>query len=201
MNTTEVKILLDKYYDGETSLDEEKFLKAYFESEQVDPSLREHAAMFSFIRSEAGVKAGDGLEEKITDGLSASTSIPFYRHGRFWVYVSGIAASILFLLTLVFETRINQDHKDTLDGTAYTREDARKAYDQTRIALAYVSEKYVAGTEPLGEISKFKNTALTMTELARFSKQIDNVENHVDKMDKGIDDLSKLSKITIIVKP
>lgn len=201
MNTTEVKILLDKYYDGETSLDEEKLLKAYFKSGQVDPSLKEHATLFSFIRTESVVKAGEGLEEKIRENLSTSATIPFYRHRRFWIYVSGIAASLLFLLTLVFETRISEDHKDTLDGTAYTREDARKAYDQTRIALAYVSEKYVAGTEPLGEISKFKNSALTMTELARFSNQIDNVESNVNKMDKGIDDLSNLSKITIIVKP
>jgi hypothetical protein len=47
MNVSEIEALLDKYYEGETSLEEEQQLRAYFrQADQVPAHLRSYAAEF-----------------------------------------------------------------------------------------------------------------------------------------------------------
>ena len=201
MNTTEIKILLNKYYEGESTLDEEKILRDYFTSGRVDISLREHIPVFAFHKAESTVQLSDDFEKKIYDNPEITAAVPFYQNRRFWLYFSGIAASLLFLFSLFFETFMSSEPSDVIAESQYTEAEARKAYDQTRIALAYVGEKYATGMEPLGEIAKFGNNAFAVTELARFNKELNKLNNNMDKVGEGVDNLSKLSKFTIIVKP
>jgi hypothetical protein len=55
MNYTHINQLLDKYWDGETTLDEERLLKAYFASEAVDPRLVQFAPLFKAMKAEQAV--------------------------------------------------------------------------------------------------------------------------------------------------
>ena len=55
MNYTHINHLLDKYWDGETTLDEERLLKAYFASEAVDPRLIQLAPLFKAMKAEQAV--------------------------------------------------------------------------------------------------------------------------------------------------
>lgn len=201
MNTTEIKILLNKYYEGETSLAEEKLLKKYFSSGKVDPEFAEHIPVFSFHQSEANVKSAEITEDKVVEMLGQNKVVPFYKSRNFWIYFSGVAASLLFIATLLFETQLSTDSEDRFNNTTYSRADAEKAYEQTRTALAYVSKKYTDGTEPLGEISKFANSTVAASQLARFSNNLNSLNSNMAKVDDGVDNLSKLSKFTIIVKP
>lgn len=201
MNTTEINILLNKYYEGVSTLGEEKILRDYFTSGDVDENLREHIPVFAFHKAESTVRLNDDFEKKIHARLEITAAVPFYQKRRFWLYFSGVAASLLFLFSLFFETSRNNEHSAGFAGSQYTEAEAKKAYDQTRIALAYVSDRYATGMEPLGEIGKFGNSAFAFTELARFNKQLNNLNSNMDKVGEGVDNLSKLSKFTIIVKP
>ncbi len=201
MNTTEIKILLDRYYEGETTLDEEKILRSYFISGNVDAELTEHIPIFSYQAHEANVIAPDNSESERISTLEEGKKIPVYHKQNFWVYFSGVAASILFVASLIFETHLNSSSENTLNNSRYSEAETRKAYQQTKNALAYVSNKYTSGTEPLGEISKFGNTTKAVVELARFNNQLKNIKTNMSKVDDGVDNLSKLSKFTIIVKP
>ncbi len=201
MNTTEIKILLEKYYDGETTLDEERILKAYFTSDQVDEKLKEHIPVFAYQVKEARIGTGAGFEEKIENKPGGARRIPFYRNRTNWMYFVGIAASLLFLITFYFETRQNDKSLNGFAGSEYTEAEAKKAYQQTKTALAFVSDKYTAGMEPLGEIIKFGDNAYAVTELARFNKQLNSLNSNMGKVSDGMDNMRKLSKFTIIVKP
>ncbi|MEI6412499.1 MAG: hypothetical protein WCR52_24115 [Bacteroidota bacterium] len=55
MNYMHINHLLDKYWDGETTLDEERLLKAYFASEAVDPRLVQFAPLFKAMKAEQAV--------------------------------------------------------------------------------------------------------------------------------------------------
>jgi hypothetical protein len=48
--------LLEKYWEGDTSIDEERLLKAYFASNEVDDSLRQFAPLFQVFREEQAVQ-------------------------------------------------------------------------------------------------------------------------------------------------
>jgi hypothetical protein len=56
----EIQALLDKYWEGETSLDEERRLQSYFAAGDVDPRLLVHAPLFQAIKEEKLVQ----LEQK-----------------------------------------------------------------------------------------------------------------------------------------
>ncbi|MCF8366209.1 MAG: hypothetical protein K9H16_10520 [Bacteroidales bacterium] len=200
MNTTEIKILLEKYYACETSLDEEKILKTYFTSGRVDENLRVHTSIFTCLKNESSIKPADELEDKILEKLHAAARIPFYRNRIFWIYSTGIAASILFIFTFVFEMQ-NQKTNTLHSNLSHSEKNTKIAYEQTKIALAYVSEKYVRGTEPLSEVAKFSKSTIAVNELVKIGNEINTINHNMNKMGSGVDNLSKLSKFSIIVKP
>lgn len=52
----QIEALLDKYWEGDTSLEEERLLKSYFASREVDASLRQYAPLFQVLREEQSVQ-------------------------------------------------------------------------------------------------------------------------------------------------
>jgi hypothetical protein len=47
-----IQILIDRYFNGETSLEEEQAIKSYFRDNEVDVSLLKYKVLFDFIASE-----------------------------------------------------------------------------------------------------------------------------------------------------
>lgn len=56
MRYEEIQALLDRYWEGETSLDEERRIKAYFGSGPIDERLKPVAPMFQALREEQSVQ-------------------------------------------------------------------------------------------------------------------------------------------------
>lgn len=203
MNTNEIEILLDKYFDGISTTDEEKILKRYFSSDEVAPHLAEYRAMFGYFESEKQRRLNDDFDSEIMRQIADAPVVPFYRTSRFWYYFTGVAASLLFILALLFESQQTGNNQN-LAGTDYTSEETRQAYEQTRIALAYVSEKYARGTEPLSEMTKLETTANALNELGKFNKGLKNLNQqteNIEKINSGVENLSKISKFNIVIKP
>ena len=50
---TDMDILLEKYWEGETTINEEAVLKAYFKSEQIADQHQEFAPLFAFFDNQA----------------------------------------------------------------------------------------------------------------------------------------------------
>ncbi|MBL7782904.1 MAG: hypothetical protein JNM22_16870 [Saprospiraceae bacterium] len=53
---THIEALLEKFWEGDTTLEEERLLKAYFASGQVDDSLKSYAPFFQVLRQEQAVE-------------------------------------------------------------------------------------------------------------------------------------------------
>ncbi len=52
MNPESIKTLLEKYFDGETSIAEERELKRYFSQQKVDAELAKYRPLFLFLKEE-----------------------------------------------------------------------------------------------------------------------------------------------------
>ena len=120
--------------------------------------------------------------------------IPFYRHRKFWYYFSGVAASIIFLISFFYE---NQNYPIK---TKYTSEEAQLAYLQTKETLAFVSGKFNAGVKPLHQIEKISENADRISQISKFNQSINKVNNNIEKMQTGVDNIRKLSKFNIIIE-
>jgi len=54
--TVEIKLLLDKYFEGNTTLREEQCLRDYFSSKTVDKELVGYAPLFQYLKTERAKK-------------------------------------------------------------------------------------------------------------------------------------------------
>jgi len=194
MNIREVEILTEKYFEGLTTFEEERLLKDFFAAGDFPDEMKPVASMFGYFEVEKEVKLSRGFTDDFIREIESKQVIPFYQNRRFWYYFSGVAASIILMVSLFIENQ-NSPIKSN-----YTSEEAQLAYLQTKRTLAYVAEKFNQGVEPLNEIGKIEENANRIAQLSKFNQSINKVNNTVGKMESGVDNLSKLSKFNIIIK-
>ncbi len=158
MTFTIINELIEKYFTGETSLEEEHILRGYFKRSDVDPRLLSYAPLFQFFEKEKDIVFDD---TKMPLFQSADAGIPkremrnpklkILRGGYFWK----IAATLAFLVVgsvaifKVFEPKSPQivEHRGAkiivLDGD----DDPEVAYEKVKEALSLVSKKMKKGTD------------------------------------------------------
>lgn len=141
MEFNEIKLLLKKYDEGETSLLEEKQLKEYFASEEVAEEFESYQAFFQFNKNSKAIK----LERAISVNNRSS---------KYWY--AGIAASILILLSLfLFEMDSSSALKNNNLGTI---EDPEQAYLKTKETLNMIAEVFNDGRQDLEYLDEFNKT-------------------------------------------
>ena len=143
MDYKRIKDLLDKYFEGNTSIAEENELRAFFSGKADIPSDLEYAkAIFSFINEEKS------KQQKKTISFEKSNTKLFY-------YISGIAASILIAVMLNF---VNTEAENEIvyayiNGKPIT--DKNIAAEYSKQALLAVSQNLEQGTKNINYLSKF----------------------------------------------
>ena len=96
MNNEEIRLLLNRFYLGETTIDEERRLISLLLSDDCPDDLKvERHAVISLARDEAIPMPG-GMEQRITAAIQ--TDAPGKRC-RWWI---GIAASLLFIIGIAY---------------------------------------------------------------------------------------------------
>lgn len=135
MDCNTIKEILDKYWEGETSLKEEKLLKTYFNSNQVAKELESFRPLFVYYKEQKSKTATESFE-----GLKRKPIV--HRLLPTWVMV---AASILILLVAGTFCYVNQTASNptvfAIDETVKdTYKDPEKAYKEAKAALLLISK-------------------------------------------------------------
>ena len=65
--------LVEKYFEGTSSINEEKTLKAYFSGSQVSDNLKTYQPIFDFSENEVGLHLGSSFDSKLKTELIKST--------------------------------------------------------------------------------------------------------------------------------
>jgi len=92
MELSDIKLLLNKYLEAETSLQEEKVLKAYFLSKNVAPELEEYTPLFRFFEAEKNIEPEQPITFAVQEPTKPKRSI-FYK----W---AAVAASFAILASV-----------------------------------------------------------------------------------------------------
>lgn len=118
----EINELLDRYFEGDTSGEEERRLRAFFTSDEVPPELAIYKSLFTFWEEEAKLKGAwtketeavfrqgipdpDEVGERIEPAGTESTgsykrkkTVPLYRQRALYA-IAGLAASVFLVLGL-----------------------------------------------------------------------------------------------------
>ncbi len=137
MELSNIEKLLEKYFEGETTISEEKELKVYFTRETVPSHLERYKDLFQFFSEESNVTA--------TKDLTIKTRKTF-RYS--WI---GIAASVALIAGIFLTKTPTPDPIDTF-------EDPEIALQETKKILNMVSQYMNEGKQGLVYLHEFENT-------------------------------------------
>ncbi|MBK8506553.1 MAG: hypothetical protein IPL46_32760 [Saprospiraceae bacterium] len=136
MEENKIREVLERYWEGETSLEEEKELKSYFASSQVTDEFAPFIPLFAFFD-----------EEKHKE-MSAHITLPNETKKAKVInfkWLINIAASIVIFIAMFF---INKNlNRESVQQYAYhdTYQTPEEAYLEVKQALLFVSAKMNKG--------------------------------------------------------
>lgn len=142
MEHTNIEILLEKYFEGETSIAEEKELTNYFSSPNVAQHLEQYKSLFGYFSQ--------------TKKLAFLQEIPLQPKNNKAAWLS-IAASVVVLLgvgTFVYLNN-NQGNQNKDLGTY---NDPEIAFKETQKALAMLATHVNVGIESVHYVKEYENS-------------------------------------------
>jgi hypothetical protein len=173
MESQKIHILLQKYFDAETTLDEENELITYFSSGEVDETLKMYVPMFSGIK-ELSVDENPDLGDDLMNYILESEHKEKLKYRWMWQIVTGIAASVvLVMLAVNFYSSKNQ-WSDTF-------KDPDQAYVEASRTLHFVAGKYNQGFAQLRPIGKIESA-------------VNPLSSGMKTLNKGFDQMNDLNK-------
>ena len=140
-----VEQLLEKYFQAETTIAEEKQLKAYFSSNDVVPHLVKYQSLFGYFETQKGTQ----FEQKLPLQPRKQNTVK-------WI---GIAASfvVLFGLATFYFYPSEPKHEDL-----GTYDNPEEAFIATQKALLMVSEQVNIGMESVAYLNEYEKTKKTI---------------------------------------
>ncbi len=170
---TKIRKLLDRFYLGETTLEEEQLLLAYFSSASVPEELIADRDLFrSLDPAGNNIVVPGGLNQKILDVLDQQERKEV-RTRRISIFsLSGLAAGLLVVIALyVGYFRDGQSDLLASQELTDTYENPQDAYAEAKRALTYVSAKLNAGTSELERVKQVsKTTSDPLKSLSKINK-------------------------------
>lgn len=176
METKEVKQLLQRYFNGESTLAEERLLENYFQSGNVADELKEYTGFFKGISELTEPERDEVLEGEIMDFILKNEPKDKQESRWLWQMVSGIAASIIIVLGgIFFYQQEKEPFKDTFDNPEV-------AYAYAEQTLGFVSAKYNKGLSALANFDKLETAK---EPLQKGVKPVNEYLGMVEKMSGG----------------
>jgi hypothetical protein len=168
----EIRKMLDRFYQGETTLEEEKMLEDYFASTKVPEELIPDKDLFQAMSTgNESIPVPSDLNQKIIGALD-QVEKKATRTRRISLYsLSGLAAGLLIMIAVyLFYFRTEET---TLLGSSQmedTYDDPMEAYEEAKRTLAYVSAKLNNGTSELEHVKQIRKTAEPLKSLSKINK-------------------------------
>lgn len=150
MDFEKIDKLLEKYWDGKTSLEEEKELQAFFREASVPESLKDTANLFRYFQQQKQLNITDISFDK---DLRRKVSLPKGRIASLLFNSMRIAAGIVVLFVAVWLVRMEVREGAVAEVDTY--DDPRMAFEETKKALMMISKSFGTAEEQAKKINLF----------------------------------------------
>jgi len=177
MESQKINILLQKYFDAETTIDEENELITYFTSGEVDENLKMYVPMFSGMK-ELSADEDSALGEDLMNFILESEHKEKLRYRWMWQIVTGVAASVILVMLAVNFYGSQNQWKDTFS-------DPKQAYSEASKTLEFVAGKYNKGLAQLRPIGRIESaTDPYYSGMKKLNKGFEQMKNLNEKLKK-----------------
>ncbi len=181
MDIKEIKVLLEKYFEGETTLEEDQVLLDYFSGENIDSKFRPYQQQFLLLQSGREPLPFDpDFENRLAVLIEAEQQLPVRAHKSRWITRFAVAATIAVLIGISGVIVLNKEWHKEKD----TFSDPQLAYAEAQKTLLYVSQKMNQGIKPLNAVSKINAGAKPLKSLKKLDHSMDML-NRVSFMNQS----------------
>jgi len=153
MDSNRINELLSKYWNCETSLEEEAELREHFKSGNISDELKETAPLFQYFEENKKKSLSDiSFDGQVMEKIHAPA-----KKGRVasLVYNSmRIAAGLAVVLAATWFIR-NEIRSTTPQATVDTYDDPKVAFEETKKALMMISKSFGTAEEQAKKINMF----------------------------------------------
>ncbi|MFB9057919.1 hypothetical protein ACFFU9_14325 [Mariniflexile ostreae] len=150
MELNNIEVLVEKYENGKTNLNEEQQLKIYFSQENIAPHLEAYRIMFTYFR--------ENKQEQFTKAPRFST-----RKSRFYKWIP-VAAALLILMGIYYTKTVNNNDLGTFNDPEIALIEVSKSlemisehFNKGAATVGYL-EEVNRGTATLGYLNEIENT-------------------------------------------
>lgn len=153
MDSNKLQNLLQKYWSGETTMEEEHALKDYFRQADVPDELKEVAAMFRYFDQTKKNALNDiAFDRTLIDKVSGKLN---QGKGRNLLFNSmRIAAGVVVVMAATWFIR-NEIRQTTPQEVVDTYDDPKLAFEETKKALMMIGKSFGTAEEQAKKINLF----------------------------------------------
>lgn len=164
MSSPKIEKILERYFQGESSLQEEQSLREFFSQDKLPAHLAELKDQFMMFGGEAGRELPGSFDDRLFEMISEKERDTRLSRRRVIFYVSGIAATVLVMVSLFIR------FDPFLKPSAGNPPEAEAAFEQASRILYFVSDKFNQGAAPLGKVARFDQGMQDMSNVKKFDE-------------------------------
>ena len=159
MKDMQIEHIIEKYFAGETSLQEEEWLKTQMQRDDLPLDLRQYQPLFHFYHRQSVIQRSNPQKE-------ADWTKPVRK--RLWVWLGSAVAALALIFLLIKNINPTPGYK-SVSGFTYedTYETPEEAYEQTQKILSFLSGKLKSGEKHKAKIARIQ----TLTSLVEAKKK------------------------------
>ncbi|MDP2160552.1 MAG: hypothetical protein Q8K02_08735 [Flavobacterium sp.] len=139
MDWQKIELLVEKYFEGNTTIEEEKVLKNYFSSSEVNDSLKQYQPLFNYLQV--------AKNETVTTKSDVKPKIQFKK----WISIAAV-----FVFIAVLTTVLNLKTNESQDLGTFN--DPEIAYAETMKALELLATNVNHGMESVYYINEYQQS-------------------------------------------
>ena len=165
MDTKDLKLLLEQYWEGNTSPDQEQALKAWFRENPVPEGLERDAQLFNYYSIQNDIKISDDFEDRILNELTVEdTTETSTKTVSMWSSVLNWRAAAVISGIIVATVVLKNPFGSSNVGTD-TYEDPKDAYEATKAILMTISANMNKGKAYTQQLTKFSEVQKKISEV------------------------------------
>lgn len=154
MDSKDIEQLLEKYWNCDTSLEEEQQLRDFFKGNAIPESLTETASLFRFFEAEKKKSLADSFDHAVTKEIRKRQGGKIISLG--WVQIARIAAGVLVVVAATYFIRqeVRKAYPEE-EAIVDTYSDPQLAFEETKKALMMIGKGFGKAKSEAGKIKMF----------------------------------------------
>ncbi len=164
--------LLEKYWEAETSLEDEKELRRLIKDAQASEELEEVNALFDHFDTESTIGLDESFDESILEMISEEKATKVISISGYFKQYASIAAAVIVMVVSGYMFVQNQNQYASED----TFDTPEEAYAELKRQLLVVSNYMNKGNETMSELANLGKVGTELQDFAKISQASEGLE-------------------------